>query len=966
MCQLSWPPHIEQQRMSPISHSRSTAEFFREKLTNPSNKLCFGTLNICSLLKKCDVVRCLLKQHDIRILGLTETWLSTSISNSLLALNGYTIFRGDRETRGGGVMLLIDNRYESHFINSSTCPSIEYIHVNVKRPFTKPLDVVCLYRPPSSSICDFIEALRTLVLSISTQLIVMGDINIDTSSINRNRTEFRRLLKELGLVQINNKPTRLTQVSKTTIDVILISKYLESSIKDVKTTTTFESDHELVTAEIKKPRLKSLLVSKEVTRYPQAEVRRFKEGLSQMDITNTNEHLPTIMDNIIRLSSTFPKVPLSYRSTAGLDIWGNPRLFHLICNSDFKMRRARLSRKPHLYTAAIKYRKFVRAEITAAKKLTIQSQIQIAGNDPKKMWNVIRPFISKNETKPPLTMTDAKGTHTDTMDIANAFNDYFCDAVQALVSTTSLHPAFYTTSGFPTPLSCIFDFEEVLPKMMEARILKVTKKSTGMNSVPGKIINFDIPFFTHLMTNVVNDSFKSDTFPSIWKHGIVNPRFKAGNQSEIANYRPIAKLPNLSKVLEAVAAKQITDYVLEHELLYAHQSGFRKRHSTLTATTDLISCILSLRDKKMLVAVIFIDFTKAFDVINHNALLLKLQLQFNFSSKVTDWLSSYLRMRHQVVDHLGSTSNPRIIKSGVAQGSILGPLLFLLYINDINNCLSKAEARLFADDTAIVVSAKNANDLVQNCRESINDMQAYCVVNSLFIHPLKTKIMFFQKMNIPTDEIKLNGRQIEAVNSYKYLGYTIDNKLSLVEHCRKVIGKIGSSRAALHRCCRFLNPYCINLVANALVASHINFSHTLLVVSDRASFKKLRSTYNSVKKILDSNKVYWNSLECRLLSLNLKFLSNIVTGNSPCYLRRHLQLELMPRRQNKFKCSFINATHSTKGIEYWGPRLADKFNIDLKTATMETIIICVQHYLACHEECSTFPYNSPNSILRSL
>ena len=377
-----------------------------------------------------------------------------------------------------------------------------------------------------------------------------------------------------------------------------------------------------------------------------------------------------------------------------------------------------------------------------------------------------------------------------------------------------------------------------------------------------------------------------------------------------------------------------------------------------------------MRDSGHFVAVIFIDFSKAFDVLNHDILLLKLQLQFNFSLEAVKWLSSYLKDRSQLVNIRDSYSDTRDIKSGVAQGSILGPLLFLLYINDIQNCLTKAEARLFADDTALVVTAKSRTELLRICGLSMNQISHYCRLNSLFIHPVKTKIMYFQEMPAYMDHslVSLNGNTIEAVKTYKYLGYILDNKLSLHDHCLKIAAKISSSQAALKRCSRFLNSHCITLVANALIGSHLNFSHTLLVVSDCAAFKKLRSTYNRVTTILLKHEIVWPALENRLINLNIRFLANIATKRCPSYLEKYIIMETRERRSNRYKCKLTNRAQSTRGISYWGPRLAVLLGINLTSTDRLKINEQVEQYLDSHQEHSQhiIPYSNSNNVLRSF
>lgn len=475
----------------------------------------------------------------------------------------------------------------------------------------------------------------------------------------------------------------------------------------------------------------------------------------------------------------------------------------------------------------------------------------------------------------------------------------------------------------------------------------------------------DQPYFSILMCNVVNDSFTDCVFPDIWKSAVVDPRYKADDHRNVANYRPIAKLPNLSKVVEDIAADQIRHYVTSADLLYDFQSGFRKCHSPITAVTDLLNEILLLRDAGLLVAVIFIDFRKAFDLINHDRLLIKLRSQFGFADSAVEWLSSYLKNRTQSVQYRDAVSNLSNLTAGVPQGSILGPLLFLLYVNDIDCCLSAtASVKLFADDTTLVVSATSREQLQAKCQLTMDNLSNYCMANQLFLHPNKTKIMYFQ----PTDDtppVTCYGNSLETTRSHKYLGYVIDDRLTFKNHVSKITGKLASCRSAINRCSKFLDNTSIKLIANALASSHINYSHTILVVSDCDSLNTLTRVYNSIGRILQARGISWQDLQHRLITLNLGLIIRTMSHQCAPYLSHFLLYETANRRRNVLKNSHVNKAKTTKAFSYWASRLVNLLYSDRPMTSFNISSVVTRFFDNPDNSANVIPYNNPNNIMRN-
>jgi len=273
---------------------------------------------------------------------------------------------------------------------------------------------------------------------------------------------------------------------------------------------------------------------------------------------------------------------------------------------------------------------------------------------------------------------------------------------------------------------------------------------------------------------------------------------KKGSKSDVSNYRPISTLPNTSKMLESLLHNQICSYLNRNNLIYSRQFGFRRNYSTELCCVDFLNSICIDLDQNRYVACVFIDLSKAFDLINHNLLLNKLYLNFNFSKKARDLISSFLSQRTQRVFVNSVSSDSYNVLYGVPQGSILGPLLFLLYINDIPSCLRHSEIFLYADDSTIKLSHTDPISLFSLLNSDLFSFNEFCIRNHLSINVDKTKCMLFKPCD-PNLELFLNGVKIECVTCVNFLGLMIDNKLKFGAHVNHIVSKLYSMLSIVRR-----------------------------------------------------------------------------------------------------------------------------------------------------------------------
>lgn len=339
------------------------------------------------------------------------------------------------------------------------------------------------------------------------------------------------------------------------------------------------------------------------------------------------------------------------------------------------------------WSLAKKFRNKCNNYVKLAKQKYFYAQFKNFRNDSKKSWKLLHSFLpNKKDHKIFLKIVSDNKIILDSRLIANCFNNYFVNLSlnSNANSISSLHAC---SKSVPQFCPAKFTFHGVEEATVSKLINQLKKVSCGSSSIPFKFININKKVFTKIITFIINMSFQSNTFPNAYKLAIVHPIYKSGLQSSVSNYRPISVLPNLSKVLERCAASQINDFITEHNLLHPDQSGFRKGHSTTTCTIQLLNEIHKHIDNKKIVIVVFIDFSKAFDTVNHAFLLHKLSSQFSFGSDALTWIMSYLSGRKQCVKISNTFSDIEEVEDGVPQGSVLGPLLYILMINDLRKYL---------------------------------------------------------------------------------------------------------------------------------------------------------------------------------------------------------------------------------------------------------------------------------------
>lgn len=447
-------------------------------------------------------------------------------------------------------------------------------------------------------------------------------------------------------------------------------------------------------------------------------------------------------------------------------------------------------------------------------------------SNTKKTWEVLNSIIKTNRGKvdyPNYFVNDESGIINKVNDIVNTFNEYFVNVgfklAQEIVEQRNEERP--DEVDIPSNIHSIF-----IRGTHEMEILDIVnncknKKSTDCNDIDMSLLKNIIEYIVKPFTYICNQSFLTGIFPNNMKIAKIIPIFKSGDRHLFSNYRPISLLSQFSKILEKLFVCRLDNFIDKHKLLSEHQYGFRANRSTSIAVMEMVEEISTSMDNNEYTLGVFLDLKKAFDTIDHGLLMRKLE-RYGIRGKAYFWLKSYLDDRYQFVQINDVRSDLMKVTCGVPQGSVLGPIMFVLYINDICEVSKILKMVLFADDTNLYCSGKNLEQLLNTVEIELMILKKWFDDNRLSLNLSKTKfIIFGNRKSINKVKIRINNEEIDRVYENKFLGVIIDHKLSWKPHINHVKRKMSQSIAILHKTKHILNENSLYILYCALIVPYM-------------------------------------------------------------------------------------------------------------------------------------------------
>ena len=494
------------------------------------------------------------------------------------------------------------------------------------------------------------------------------------------------------------------------------------------------------------------------------------------------------------------------------------------------------------------------------------------------MWNCLKDIIPKSAPILPHAIHVNGIEVVDDVDIAEAFNDFFITNASNI--TKDIPKPKYSQKD--NEMENDIDHPKVSLKLITPEFVineidrMCADKATGEDGISCKMLKLSKEVIAQSVTDIINKSFVSGTVPRAWKRARVVPIFKSGDIASLNNYRPISVLPIISKIIERAVHKQLSEFLETNNLLHPNQSGFRPKHSTNTLLMKLVNQWSFNIEKKRLNGVAFIDLRKAFDTVDHELLLSKLRA-IGCVDELIEWFKSYLSDREQVTSFQNKKSHPQIIKMGVPQGSILGPLLFSIYVNDLPKCTLNGTIDMYADDTTLSVSGSDVHEVEQKLTSALDDVMNWISRNRLVLNTEKTCVMTIgSRANIRQAQsfnVNIRGTVLKRVQVTKCLGVLIDEELNWSKHVDKITKTLQRNISVIKRAKTYLPQRSLSLLYNCLVLPHFDYCST--VWSNRYQFQtnKLKKVQKRAARIITNKPFETPSIEL-FQSLNWMPLEN--------------------------------------------------------------------------------------------
>uniref|UniRef100_A0A8C5N2E5 Reverse transcriptase domain-containing protein n=1 Tax=Gouania willdenowi TaxID=441366 RepID=A0A8C5N2E5_GOUWI len=754
-------------------------------------------LNVRSLLPKMDMVRIWVKSTGADVV-ISETWLTKSITNEDINILGFNVFRTDRPKKGGGVAIYVKSRFNASIVLSqSISKQMEFLALDLEIVKSLHITVVGCYRPPSAP-KEALDSLKLLLNQINyTELLMAGDFNWDW--FNATSDEFKRFCDSVNLTQLVNFPTRPNPKSpdKSTLIALFLTN-VPHKFSSLGVFCNDLSDHCVVAAcrNTRIPKCKPRIVCRR-------NLKHLNEQAFHHDLSMVNwKYISLIPD--VELAWTFFKdtfmqiinkhAPLKkYRVKGRENPWFSPELADSLHERNKAWDKARQSNSATDWSFFRQLRNKCTSLIKKAKSGYFLSVTTENLNNPQKFWKVIKSLsLNKNtETIPSFVLKDSVPVY-DRTEVLNCFNQHF-------LSSGSL----FDSKGITTGNSCTessmfsgdpFNFNPFTCHEVHKALKALDhRKPPGPDLIEPYFLKLAADFIAEPLSILFNLSIRNKDIPSVWKSAFVLPLLKGGDPAVLTNYRPISNLCVLSKILESLVCDQLKEFLYSNEILSKLQSGFRKKHSTITATMKVINDIIAALDKKQYCASLFIDLSKAFDTVDHAILKRRLHL-IGLSEHTVAWFSNYLENRTQCIKYEGLCSEFVTVHKGVPQGSVLGPLLFILYINNVEENVSDANMHFYADDTIIYCFGSSLEQAVNSLQKAFVSVQHSLINLKLVLNAEKTKLMLFSNHKkvpqAPPVVSTLEGNVIEVVHEYKYLGVVIDDSLTFKLFIDKLVRKL--------------------------------------------------------------------------------------------------------------------------------------------------------------------------------
>ena len=939
-----------------------------------------GVFNSRSICNKTAGVFDLLSDFDTDVCFLTETWLRKGDTSKVAEIKdlGYKLYHQSRPGRGGGVAIAFKKQPSLKKQTSVRYKSFELVESTLVSNTNELIRFGCIYRSCTSQVSnikdffeDFDDYLNSLV-HLPGKLILAGDFNIHIECASD--PDVRRFQQLLQQYDLNQHISSATHINGGILDLVLTRKCDGDTLKIENTEVTqtiTTSDHFLLTFSCMfSHHHKAQQVIKTGRKVNDIDLESFRTDILNSELSNSSNFIDcntaTNLYNEVLGDLLDKHAPINeFRVNPDQDKWVNSevqsaRRIRRKAERDFRRLKTDESKKTYR-----KAYKDAEAVINIRRDSYYYQQLEQSIDNKKDTYKIVNNLMDRNFSK---NLTpDCKPDEI----LCEELKDYFHQKVQDIYSNFDQRDTagsyLLNESATPSESHKWNNFQAITEDELDVIIKDLNKKECEEDPIPVKLLVQCLDEIRPIILFIVNDSLKNGVFPEALKSALVRPSIKDenGDANSYKNYRPISNLPFMSKIIEKSVHRQLESHLQRHNLHAEFQSGYKSNHSCETATLAIYNDLLCLSDSRSKIILLLLDLSAAFDTVNHELLIGRLQKTYGLSGNVLNWFKSYLSNRSFSVYIGKHRSKKCFLTIGVPQGSILGPILFILYTKELIAIARKHgfQIHLYADDTQLYIEfnplSQDISSIEQQIVECLAEIKDWMTANKLKLNPNKTEVLIASSVNRfsswPNNGLSFtaDGKSIEPSEVVKNLGIKFDKNLSFEEHISSVVQACYIQLRNLRALGSKLNFNLKKQLIHCLIFSKLDYCNGLFYGLPDKLIKKLQKVQNSCVRFLFGKEGYtkWESvtpllqqahflpvkerIKFKIALMVFKCLNNI----APSYLRACISVKDEPLKTLRTDQDFFllktpsvtNLVRTERGFSFSGPYVWNNLPYELRT-----------------------------------